>query len=119
MRKELKKDGLKVDTGALWHKIKKEITLLPVQEGANPAGGFGHILGGYESQYYGYLWSEVFSCDLFDQFEKQGVMNQELGKKYRDIILAPGGSKDSDESLRLFLGRDPTDEAFLRLNGFL
>ena len=46
-------------------------------------------------------------------------MNQELGRKYRKMILGPGGSVDSDESLRRFLGRDPNDEAFMRLNGFL
>ena len=67
-RKELKREGLKVDTEDLWHRLKKEITLLPAQKGTNPAGAFGHILGGYESQYYGYLWSQVYSCDLFDQF---------------------------------------------------
>ena len=45
-------------------------------------------------------------------------MNKELGKKYRDIILAPGGSIDSNEAMVAFLGREPNDEAFMRQNGF-
>ena len=45
-------------------------------------------------------------------------MSQELGMKYRKLILAPGGSVDSAESLVKFLGREPNDEAFLKMNGF-
>jgi len=51
---------------------------------------------------------------LFAEFEKEGVMNADLGMKYRNVILGPGGSRDSDISIREFLGRDPNDEAFMR-----
>ena len=45
-------------------------------------------------------------------------MNQELGLKYRKLILGPGGSVDSDITLREFLGRDPNQEAFMKMSGF-
>ena len=45
-------------------------------------------------------------------------MNPELGMKYRQMILGPGGSVDSDISIREFLGREPNDDAFIRMNGF-
>jgi len=48
-RKELKKEGLKVDTYDLWQKLTKQITLKDPQEGTNGAAAFGHIYGGYES----------------------------------------------------------------------
>ena len=85
------------------------LTFIEHNEKTNPAASFGHILGGYESQYYGYLWSLVYSCDLFSQFEEKGIMDVELGKKYRDIVLAPGGSRDGEDVIRDFLGREPSD----------
>lgn len=46
-------------------------------------------------------------------------MNKDLGMKYRKIILAPGGSRDSMELIQEFLGREPNEKAFLEQNGFI
>lgn len=116
--KNLKKNGNRVDIMSLWHQLRPVFSFYEQQEGTNPAATFGHLFGGYQSQYYGYLWADVFCCDAFAEFEKAGIMNKGLGKKYRDIVLAPGGSIDSDISLKEFLGRDPTDAAYMRMNGF-
>jgi len=85
----------------------------------NPIGHFGHFLSGYVSTYYCYLWSEVYAADLFSVFQKGGIFNKALGMKYRKEILAPGGTVDSIDSVREFLGRDPNDKAFLAQNGFI
>jgi oligopeptidase A len=85
---------------------------------------FSHIFaGGYAAGYYSYKWSEVLSADAFGAFEEAGLGDEaavkETGQRFRDTILALGGSKDPMEIYRAFRGREPSTEALLRHNGFL
>ena len=80
---------------------------------------FGHLTSSlYASKYYSYLWAKVFSLDLFDQIEQYGLLNSDIGRKVRDIILSRGGSVEPDVLLREFLGREPSKEAFFKHYGF-
>lgn len=93
------------------------ISLLPPHEGTFALASFGHIMGGYDASYYGYMWAEVFGDDMFSRFEEEGVTNPEVGKAYRQAVLSKGGALDADEMLVNFLGREPNNEAFLRKLG--
>ena len=74
---------------------------------------FGHLTG-YGAKYYGYLWSKVFALDLFNKIKKRGLLNPEIGKDYAHKVIGQGGSKDPNELLEDFLGRKPTQDAFLK-----
>lgn len=62
-------------------------------------------------------WSEVYSCDAFETRFKKNVMDADAGMDYRMCILAPGGSKDGIDMLKDFIGRAPSQDAFLRSRG--
>lgn len=82
--------------------------------GTNFPARFGHIMGGYAAGYYGYLWSRVFAQDVFSVFEAAGVISPETGRRWREAVLERGSSRDEADSLRDFLGREPSEDAFLR-----
>ena len=96
--------------------LQNEITLYPFLDGTHMQASFGHLMG-YAAGYYGYLWSKVYAQDMFSVFELNGVMDQSIGVRYRDIILARGGSKDELEMVVEFLDRTPNQDAFLRSLG--
>ncbi len=78
---------------------------------------FTHIFsGGYAAGYYSYLWAESLSADAYMAFDGN-PFNKELAYKYRDTVLALGGSKDMSEIYRQFLGRDPKPESLLKYYG--
>jgi oligopeptidase A len=79
---------------------------------------FSHVFGGgYAAGYYSYKWAEVLSADAFSAFEDGGVLNQEVGTRFRNEILAMGGSRPALESFVAFRGREPTIDALLRHSG--
>ena len=81
---------------------------------------FSHIFaGGYAAGYYSYKWAEVLSADAYSFFEEQGVLNPIAGQRFRDEVLAVGGSRPAAESFRAFRGREPHVDALLRHNGMI
>lgn len=83
---------------------------------------FGHIFsGGYAAGYYSYKWAEVLSADAFAAFEEAGLDDATAltatGRRYRNSILALGGSRPPMEVFKAFRGREPTTVALLRHSG--
>lgn len=91
---------------------------LPVPEGTHFAAYWGH-LSGYDAGYYGYAWADAIAADLATRFETapDGLMDKAVGMALRNEIYAVGGSRDAEESIRAFLQRDRSNEAFYRSLG--
>ncbi len=102
------------ETSTIFNQMMEIIGLVPVQPGSHSEASFGHLMGGYGAGYYSYLWSEVFADDIFSRFAKEGVFNPEVGMAWRKEVLEKGSSRPEMESLKAFLGREPSEEAFLK-----
>jgi thimet oligopeptidase len=107
---------LDTDTSDTYRRLYNAITLAPLAPDTHPEASFGHLMG-YAASYYGYMWSEVFAADMFSVFEKRGILDSDLGRRYRETILEPGGGRDEAELVRTFLGREPSEDAFLHSIG--
>jgi thimet oligopeptidase len=92
-------------------KLQEKYTPFKFVAGTSFHTNFGH-LNGYSALYYTYMWSLVIAKDMLTPFHKNGLMNKDFTFKYRDVILAKGGSKDAADLVKDFLGRDFNFKAF-------
>ncbi|QYX30218.1 M3 family metallopeptidase [Sphaerospermopsis torques-reginae] len=105
-------------------RIAKTTTVLPPLPEDAFLCAFGHIFeGGYAAGYYSYKWAEVLSADAFAAFEEAGLEDEvaihDTGRRYRDTVLAMGGSMHPMEIFKAFRGREPKTTALLKHNGLL
>ncbi len=94
-------------------KKSQSVTTINYPDDTNHLGAFGHLLGGYDAAYYGYLWAEIIGDDLFSRFEEEGVLSNKVGVNYKEKILRPGGTKPAQDLVEEFLGRPWNDESYL------
>ncbi|MCJ1251731.1 hypothetical protein MMC30_008968 [Trapelia coarctata] len=111
----------KTDCTELFNTLRTEISALDGPEvlGMGTKWGhgqatFGHLIGGYDAGYYGYLSSQVYSMDMFYSVFAKDPMNVKEGRRYRHTVLEKGGSQEEMKTLEEFLGRKPSTEAFYR-----
>jgi oligopeptidase A len=108
----------------LLEEVRSRIAVLKPPAYNRFANSFSHIFaGGYAAGYYSYKWAEVLSADAYSLFEEMsasnGVLDARAGQRFRDEILAVGGSRPAAESFRAFRGREPRVDALLRHNGMV
>jgi len=103
---------------AVLDEVRAEVRVIPCAPYDRFMQAFSHIFaGGYAAGYYSYKWAEVLSADAYSLFEELGVLSPEAGRRFRDEVLAQGGSRPALESFVAFRGREPQLDALLRHNG--
>jgi thimet oligopeptidase len=107
------------DITDLYYSVYSKITGFNPTPGTSMPASFGHLCG-YDAQYYGYLWAEVFSADMYvTKFSGGRQLSTAAGREYREKVLGPGGSIDATDILRDYLGREPSMDAFFKIKGMV
>ncbi len=108
----------------LLDEVRREVAVMVPSAWNRFPNSFSHIFaGGYAAGYYSYKWAEVLSADAYSAFEEmrasKGVLDPATGARFRDEILAVGGSRPAAESFRAFRGREPEVATLLRHSGMI
>ncbi|MGQ0709568.1 MAG: M3 family metallopeptidase [Rhodoferax sp.] len=116
--------GTPQDFMAVLQAVRDEVAVLPTPAFSRTPHTFSHIFaGGYAAGYYSYKWAEVLSADAYAAFEESalpdGRANPATGTRFRQEILAQGGSRDAMDSFIAFRGRPPQLDALLRHQGMV
>jgi oligopeptidase A len=104
--------------------VRKEVAVVFPPAFNRFVNQFGHIFGGgYAAGYYSYKWAEVLSADAYAAFEEKqdqgGVLNAEVGARFRAEVLGAGGARPALQSFIAFRGREPSIDALIRHNGMV
>jgi len=97
---------------------KKKTSIIESEDYASFSNSFAHIFaGGYSAGYYSYKWAEVLDADAFEIFKEKGILNSDVGEKFKETILSKGGTKHPMELYKDFRGKEPDNIALLKRAG--
>ena len=95
--------------------LTAKTSLYPETAGVCTSTAFSHIFqGGYSAGYYSYKWAEVLDADAFEYFKERGIFNKEVATKFKQNILAAGGSAHPMELYKAFRGAEPSIQPLLK-----
>ena len=98
--------------------VRDAVAVIKPPEYNRFACSFSHVFGGgYAAGYYSYKWAEVLAADAFAAFEEHGVFDTTTAERFRNAILAVGGSRDALQAFIDFRGRPPALEPLLKQSG--
>jgi thimet oligopeptidase len=102
-----------VNTDSIVDAVTRAYQPVPPMPGTHMQASFTH-LNGYSAFYYTYMWSLVIAKDLFSRFDRADLLAAEPARRYRRLILEPGGSAPAARLVEDFLGRPFSFDAWRR-----
>jgi len=106
-------ESIPEDTWVYYNNLTKELFDWEISPKTNMLANWGHMFG-YDSSYYGYMWSKVYAIDLFSFFQSN-PLDIELGMRLRKEILSKGGALDGLDLLKNFMEREPNQDTYIEL----
>jgi oligopeptidase A len=98
--------------------VRERVAVVPAPSFSRVPASFSHIFaGGYAAGYYSYKWAEVLAADAFAAFDEAGIFDPGTARRFRDSILARGGSLDAMDAFVQFRGREPDVRPLLKQTG--
>jgi oligopeptidase A len=98
--------------------VRRRVAVVPAAPFNRMPSSFAHIFaGGYAAGYYSYKWAEVLAADAFEAFVEAGVFDSITAMRFRESILARGGSIDAMDAFVRFRGRQPDVRPLLKQTG--
>jgi len=105
------RDPAQVNTDQMCQDLTAKYQPFPYVPGTHFQCAFGH-LDGYSAVYYTYMWSLVIAKDMFAQFKKEDLLKPGVATRYRNLVLAPGGSMPAAKLVSNFIGRPFNNQAW-------
>ncbi|HEX6872635.1 MAG TPA: M3 family metallopeptidase, partial [Micromonosporaceae bacterium] len=97
-------DPAGLDPAAVEREAQERFTPYRYVPDTHMRASFGHLVG-YSALYCTYMWSLVIAKDLFTVFAQEGLLSTKTAARYREAVLAPGGSAPAARLVEDFLGR--------------
>ncbi|MCJ1309892.1 hypothetical protein MMC25_003553 [Agyrium rufum] len=115
-------DLLHMDYARTFNTMRSDCTGLAGSEAFDGSQGLGFsvfraYMSGYDAGYYTYLLSQVYSYDLFYTGFKGDIMNPAKGRRYRYLVLQPGGSQREKETIYSFLEQESNTKTLCEEHG--
>jgi thimet oligopeptidase len=98
------RDPAQVDIDRITKDLVTRYQPYPYPEGTHFACAFGH-LDEYSAVYYTYMWSLVIAKDMYSAFDPKDLLDPKVSTRYKNAVLAAGGSKPAADMVKDFLGR--------------
>jgi metallopeptidase MepB len=105
-----------LDLTALYNSLRDDYSMLcgPDHHWAHAETTFNPVFSHWAAAHYSFLHSSAVGADLFESAFKHDPMSPHTGRRFRRVVLEPGGHKPQHLLLNEFLGRPPSNEAFIK-----